>query len=232
MCTAKGFFPIYIYCPDDIRTVRLAKRDNKKLEDVLAELDHPSEKDVFDYIVKASTPKLPISNAGTFDYLYSQLDEFIAAHKAAKPEEHADRPSWHTTFMNVAQEVAKRSTCTRRSVGAVLVKDKRIIATGYNGAPKNLSHCTPETCLRKDSESGNNLTACRAVHAEENCIIQAASFGTSTLGSELYVTCFPCAHCAKTLINAGVKHVYYTEKYNSELAEKLLKEAGIETTQI
>jgi dCMP deaminase len=139
------------------------------------------------------------------------------------------RPSWDEYFMEIAELVAKRSTCLRRHVGAVLVRDKRIIATGYNGAPANLPHCLEVGCLRQQQAipSGQRHELCRGIHAEQNAIIQAALYGTSTKDSTLYVTHQPCVLCAKMLINAGIVRVVYGGDYPDEAAAQLLDEAGI-----
>ena len=139
-----------------------------------------------------------------------------------------NRPSWDEYFMKMAHLTATRSTCLRRSVGAVLVRDKRVIATGYNGAPKDISHC--ETCLREEMNvpSGQRHELCRGLHAEQNAIIQAAVFGISTKGSVLYCTTQPCIICTKMLINAGITKIYITESYPDKLAEEFIKESGIE----
>ncbi len=125
--------------------------------------------------------------------------------------------------------VAKRSTCLRRQVGAVIVKDKRILATGYNGAPSGLKHCEEVGCIREkeDIPSGQRHELCRGLHAEQNAIIQAAYHGISIKDSTLYCTNFPCVICAKMIINAGIKEVIYEEGYDDLLAMELLKEAGI-----
>jgi len=138
-----------------------------------------------------------------------------------------ERPSWDEYFMRIAHVVASRSTCLRRKVGAVLVKDKRILATGYNGAPKGLPHC--ETCLREELgvPSGQRHELCRGVHAEQNAIIQAAVFGVSTKGAILYTTTFPCIICAKMLINAEVDEIIYDSDYEDPESLKILKEAGV-----
>jgi len=138
-----------------------------------------------------------------------------------------ERPSWDEYFMRIAHVVASRSTCLRRKVGAVLVKDKRILATGYNGAPKGLPHC--ETCLREELgvPSGQRHELCRGVHAEQNAIIQAAVFGVSTKGAILYTTTFPCIICAKMLINAEVDEIVYDSDYEDPESLKILKEAGV-----
>ncbi len=125
--------------------------------------------------------------------------------------------------------VAKRSTCLRRKVGAIIVKDKRILATGYNGAPSGLRHCEEVGCLREKISvpSGQRHELCRGLHAEQNAIIQAAYHGVSIRDSTMYCTHFPCSICAKMIINAGIKEVIYEEGYDDPLAMELLKEAGI-----
>lgn len=131
--------------------------------------------------------------------------------------------------MRIAQEVSTRSTCLRRRVGAVIVKDKRILATGYNGAPAGLKHCLEIGCLREklDVPSGEKHELCRGLHAEQNAVIQAALHGVPISGSSLYSTHKPCSLCAKILINAGVKEIRYIDGYPDELADEMLNEAGI-----
>jgi dCMP deaminase len=140
------------------------------------------------------------------------------------------RPTWPEYFMGITKMVAKRSTCLRRHVGAVLVKDKRILATGYNGAPAGLKHCEEVGCLRKDSSipSGMRHELCRGLHAEQNAIIQAAYHGISIRGSTLYCTNKPCVICTKMIINAGIEKITYEEGYDDPLADRMLEEAGIE----
>ncbi|KYO65401.1 MULTISPECIES: deoxycytidylate deaminase [Thermovenabulum] len=139
------------------------------------------------------------------------------------------RPSWDNYFMEIATVVSTRSTCLRRRVGAVLVKDKHIVATGYNGAPSGLAHCEEIGCLREKLgvPSGERHELCRGLHAEQNAIIQAAALGSSIKGATLYVTTRPCILCAKMLINAGVKRIVFKGEYPDEFAVNLLKEAGI-----
>ena len=139
------------------------------------------------------------------------------------------RPSWDEYFLEIAQVVSGRSTCLRRQVGVLVVKDKRILATGYNGAPRNLAHCLDEGCLREEAgaESGHVHELCRGLHAEQNAIIQAAMYGVSIDGGVLYSTHQPCVLCTKMMINAGLEAIYYLEPYPDELAERLLSEAGI-----
>ena len=140
-----------------------------------------------------------------------------------------ERPSYDEYFMEMAHLVAKRSTCLRRNVGAILVKDKHILSTGYNGAPKGLKHCSEVGCLRKKLgiPSGERHEICRGLHAEQNAIIQAAVFGISIKNSVLYCTNTPCVVCAKMLINAGVKEIVYSGEYPDDLAKKMISESKI-----
>jgi dCMP deaminase len=145
-----------------------------------------------------------------------------------------NRPSWETYFMNITNLVAERSTCLRRAVGAVLVKDKRLLSTGYNGAPSNLKHCSEVGCLREQMgiESGKMHELCRGIHAEQNAIIQAAYHGVSVKGAVIYCTNQPCSICARMIINAGIVKIYYQSGYADFLAKELLAEANIELKQI
>ncbi len=141
-----------------------------------------------------------------------------------------DRISKDAYFMKIAEVVSLRSTCIKRKVGAVLVKDSHILSTGYNGVPSGFKHCTPETCVRKHLKSGEKPELCRGVHAEINCIIQAAIHGTSIKGNTiLYSTTFPCMNCLKLIINAGIKKLFYKEGYNMEnkVKESLFKESSL-----
>jgi len=139
------------------------------------------------------------------------------------------RPSWPQYFMSIAELVAQRATCLRRQVGAVLVRDKRIITTGYNGAPANIQHCLDIGCIREQRgvPSGERHELCRGLHAEQNAIIQAALHGVSVAGATLYCTNLPCAICTKMLINARVVEICYKDGYPDPLATALLSEAGI-----
>ncbi len=139
------------------------------------------------------------------------------------------RPDWDEYFMRIAFLVAERSTCLRRKVGAVVVKDRRILATGYNGAPSGIPHCAETGCLREQLKvpSGQRHELCRGLHAEQNAIIQAALHGVSLKGSSMYVTTQPCIICTKMLINAGIKEVVISEGYPDELAREFVESAGI-----
>lgn len=139
------------------------------------------------------------------------------------------RPSWDEYFLQVAKLVAQRSTCLRRKVGAVAVKEKRILATGYNGAPSGLAHCEDIGCLRQKLKvpSGERQELCRALHAEQNIIIQAVIHKIDLKDSTIYVTNQPCVTCSKMLISVGVKEIVVLEGYPDELAKKMLKEAKV-----
>jgi dCMP deaminase len=139
------------------------------------------------------------------------------------------RPSWEEYFMDITHLVAKRSTGLRRQVGAVLVKDKKILATGYNGAPSRLEHCLDIGCLRERQAipSGERHELCRGLHAEQNAIIQAAYHGVEIRGATLYCTNHPCIICSKMVINAGIQRVVYREGYADALAKEMLRQSGI-----
>lgn len=141
-----------------------------------------------------------------------------------------ERPSWEEYFMDIARLVARRSTCLRRQVGAVMVKEKNILATGYNGTPSGIAHCAETGCLREQLKvpSGERHELCRGLHAEQNAIIQAARHGTNISGATLYCTNSPCIICTKMLINAGIRHVVYLDGYPDRLSMDMLHEAGIE----
>lgn len=138
---------------------------------------------------------------------------------------------WDRRFMEMAKLVGTWCTCHRRQVGAVIVKDKRIIATGYNGAPSGIENCLERGyCLRNklNIPSGTMAETCYSVHAEQNAIVQASKFGTEVDGSTIYVTHQPCTMCTRLIINAGIKRIVYGIDYPDEFSLKLLKEAGIE----
>lgn len=141
-----------------------------------------------------------------------------------------NRPHWDDYFLEIAGVVARRSTCLRRHVGAVLVRDRFIISTGYNGAPTGIRHCSETGCLRAKYQipSGERHELCRGLHAEQNAIIQAALHGVIAKGATMYCTNHPCSICAKMMINAGVVRVVISNDYNDPLSKEMLDEAGIE----
>jgi len=145
-------------------------------------------------------------------------------------EQSSTRPPWDEYFLNIARLVSTRSTCLRRKVGAVVVKNKQILATGYNGAPTGITHCDEVGCLRDELNvpSGQRHELCRALHAEQNAFLQAARHGTSLEGATLYITTQPCSICAKMIINVGIKKVVIAGEYPDEFAVGFLKEANVE----
>jgi len=140
-----------------------------------------------------------------------------------------NRPPWDSYFMKITHDVAERSTCLRRRVGALIVLEKRILATGYNGAPSGLRHCAETGCLREQLKvpSGERQEICRALHAEQNAIIQAASHGVPIRGATLYCTTQPCVTCAKMIINSEIRRVLFEGDYPDTLALEMLNESGV-----
>ena len=146
-----------------------------------------------------------------------------------KPPLKKKRPEWDEYFMRIAELISERSTCLRRSVGALIVKNRRILTTGYNGTPSGIAHCEETGCLRDKLKvpSGERHELCRGLHAEQNAIIQAALYGVDIHGSTLYCTNQPCSICAKMLINAGIREIVIGSGYPDEMAKKFFKEAGM-----
>jgi len=146
----------------------------------------------------------------------------------------SERPSWDEYFMGIARLVAGRSTCLRRKVGAILVLDRRILATGYNGAPAGLPHCDETGCIRErlNVPPGERHELCRGIHAEQNAIIQSANYGTGIDGATIYTTHHPCSVCTKMIINAGISRVVTADSYPDELAVDMLRQAGIQVTTL
>ena len=143
---------------------------------------------------------------------------------------HLVRPDWDEYFMKIAQVVALRSNCCRRQVAAVIVKDRRIISTGYNGTPRGITNCCDGGCSRcsSDAPSGTALGECLCCHGEENAIVQAAYHGIAVKDATLYTTFSPCLLCAKMIINAGIAEVVYGERYSIDsTSRRILNEAGV-----
>ena len=146
-----------------------------------------------------------------------------------------DRPTWHQYFMTITREVAERSTCLRAKVGAVIVRDKNILATGYNGSPAGLPHCLDVGCLiyRSTTPSGEIEENCfRTIHAEINAIAQAAKNGAGIRDADIYITHTPCIHCFKVLINTGIKRVFYEKPYKLHTIEELLRYTDVTLEEI
>lgn len=147
---------------------------------------------------------------------------------------HIERPSWDDYFMDITCLVAKRATCMRRAVGAIVVKDRRVLATGYNGAPSHVRHCAEVGCLREQMNvpSGERHELCRGIHAEQNAIIQAAYHGVSIKGADLFCTNLPCSICAKMIINAGIVRIVYQSGYADSISKEMLAEAEVELVKL
>ena len=147
----------------------------------------------------------------------------------------SERPTWDEYFMSIAELTAKRSTCMRRNVGAAIVLDRHIIATGYNGAPRGIDHCAQRGgCMRQELgiPSGERHELCRALHAEQNAIIQAATFGHSVEGATIYITHSPCVICSKMIINVGIRKIFVGENYPDDFATEILGEAGLKIVSL
>ncbi|OGB88515.1 cytidine deaminase [candidate division WOR-1 bacterium RIFCSPLOWO2_02_FULL_46_20] len=143
------------------------------------------------------------------------------------------RPAWDDYFMKITRDVSERATCVKRQVGSIIVKDNRVLASGYNGAPKGFNHCTEATCLRKQRAipSGERHELCRGLHAEQNAIVQAAWHGVKIEKSTMYCNYQPCVICVKMMINAGIVRLIYAGGYPDELALQMLKESKIKVVK-
>ena len=157
-----------------------------------------------------------------------------AADKDVKVNTENKRPSWDQYFMDFARLARTRATCIRRQVGAVIVRDRQVLTTGYNGAPRGMAHASEVGCLREQMgiPSGQRHEICRGLHAEQNAIIQAAYQGISIRGSDLYCTNAPCSICMKMIINAGINRVFFLEDYDDKLSKGFAHDAGIELVQL
>jgi dCMP deaminase len=147
----------------------------------------------------------------------------------------SNRPSWHQYFMTITRQVAERSTCKRAKVGAVIVRDKNILATGYNGAPAGMPHCIDVGCLIYQSKTPNGETeenCFRTIHAEMNAIAQAAKNGASIKDASIYITHTPCIHCLKVLVNTGIKSIYYEIPYKLHTLEEILRTTHVELEKV
>lgn len=144
------------------------------------------------------------------------------------------RPDWNFYFMKITQDVSLRATCVKRQVGAIIVKDNRILSTGYNGSPKGFKHCEEVGCIRKEMglPSGHRHELCRGLHAEQNAIIQAAVHGVEIDGGTMYCNYQPCAICVKMIINAGIKKLVYSGSYPDELAQQMMRDSKLKVERL
>ena len=227
-----NFSLIYVSATPEIRFARMKSRaregDAKDFKEFLR-LESLEQKNAnskhqnIEQTVKLAT--LKITNEGNLQNLFDKIDETLAT---VSKEFKLVRPSWDNYFMNIAKVVASRSNCMKRKVAAVIVMDKRIISTGYNGTPRGVLNCSDGGCPRCNNytESGKNLSECICSHGEENAIVQAANHGIAIKGAMIYSTFSPCLLCTKMIINSGIKEVVYNADYELvSISEKLLNEA-------
>jgi len=234
-----NFNLVYFTAPAEVRFERMKARsregDPKTLEGFLAlekaELaSQDKNRQQLAQVFQMATKK--VVNDSDFKRLYESLDKLLGE---LSTEYKTDRPTWDEYFMGIAKIVASRSNCIKRHVAALIVKDKRIISTGYNGTPRGTRNCSEGGCARCNAfaDSGTKLEECVCSHGEENAIVQASYHGISIKEATIYTTYSPCLTCTKMIINAGLKEVVYNEAYPlSELSLKLLAEAGIAIRQV
>jgi len=227
----RDFTLVEVTAEDGIRFKRIKERsrenDPQNLKDFL-ELDAREESENKDGQQLTETARLAdavVENNGSLGELRERILELIQ-----KLSKSSYRPDWDEYFMNIAKTVALRSSCIKRKVAAVIVKDKRIVSTGYNGTPRGITNCNEGGCPRCNSmtPSGQGLAECICSHAEENAVAQAAYHGVSIKGASLYITYSPCISCAKIIINSGIEEVVYNQHYSiAEGALQLLRKAGL-----
>lgn len=233
----KDFLLINVDAPIKTRFERIRNRAKsedkviKTIEDLKAyekrEMSKDSASQQLHTVIKRAD--VTLANDKSFDILHSKIDKLLTDWS---PKLQLPRPSWDEYFMNIARTVSSRSNCVKRKVAAVVVKDKRIVSTGYNGTPRGTKNCNEGGCPRCNSyaAAGSNLGDCVCSHGEENAIVQAAYHGVSLKDGTLYTTFSPCIMCTKMIINAGITEVVYNLDYPLPAsAKKLFKEAGIKT---
>ncbi|VVC04404.1 Dephospho-CoA kinase [Candidatus Bilamarchaeum dharawalense] len=235
----QGFFLFYITAPSEVRFQRMKARKREgdpvtfeafvRIEEIEKKSDKATHQSIMDAVSKADKK---IVNDGDLQHLFDLVDKALGE---VSEKFRFERPSWDEYFMGIAKVVASRSNCIKRKVAAVIVKDKRIISTGYNGTPRGVRNCNEGGCPRCNSfaESGKNLEECYCSHGEENAIVQASYHGIPIKGAIIYTTFSPCLICTKMILNAGLSEVIYNAEYPlAEAPLKLLKEAGIVVRQV
>jgi len=234
----KDFVLLYITAPPEARFARIKSRDREgdpKTFDAFMKIEkmeaQGAESTGQQLIATVKLADRKIVNDGDFQHLHDEVDTALAAVSSQFKKE---RPSWDDYFMGIAKVVASRSNCMKRKVAAIITRDKRIIATGYNGTPRGCRNCDEGGCPRCNNfaEGGTKLEECLCSHGEENAIVQSAYHGISIKGGTLYTTYSPCLTCAKMIINAGIMEVVYNVDYPmAETALNLMKEAGVTVRQ-
>lgn len=233
----EDFILVCVDAPTEVRFERMLerKRENEtNYVDILAFEKEELESEEHHKQQLSATAKMAqivLVNNKDIEELYAKIDKMLAD---LYKRYGAIRPSWDMYFMSIAKAVATRSNCMKRKVASLIVKDKRIISTGYNGTPRGATNCNEGGCPRCNAfaEGGTQLAECLCSHGEENAIVQAAYHGISIKDSILYTTFSPCLICAKMIINAGIRAVVYNAEYPlSDVSFSLLKEAGITLQQ-
>src|SRR5215831_2464894 len=228
---AKHFKLIRIEAPPEVRFQRILKRhresDPQTLEEFIELENREAEgDDTSQNLVKVELmADHALTNDGSLETLYPQIDELLL-----RLLKEIQRPSWDEYFMNIAKVVASRSNCMKRKVAAIIVKDKRVVSTGYNGTPRGTRNCNEGGCPRCNSlaTSGTNLEECLCSHGEENAIVQASYHGVSVKDAIIYSTFAPCLQCAKMIINSGIREVIYNMDYPlNDSAFRLFEQAGV-----
>jgi len=231
------FFLFYIEANDEIRFKRTQSRarpgdpktvqEFKKLEDKELKSAYKNAQQILEVIKMADRN---VDSNGPIPELNKNIDKALQT-----LPQNFDRPDWDEYFMKIAKEVATRSNCVKRKVAAVIVKDKRIVSTGYNGTPRGVKNCNEGGCPRCNNftDAGTKLDECLCSHGEENAIVQASYHGVGLKDSIIYTTFSPCLTCSKMIINAGIKKVVFNADYPlGETAKKMLEQAGVELVQI
>lgn len=232
----KDFLLVNVTAPEPVRLKRIVKRDRENDPKTLKELrrkekqENSSNPNSQQLQKVAKMAKIVLTNDSTIKKLGKKVEKLVKDWLYKLQE---TRPDWDNYFMNIAEQVKMRATCMSAKKGAIVVKNKMILSTGYNGSPKGIKHCTKGGCKRCTSrhlgkiKSGIYSEPCICCHSEENAIVQAACNGTSTQGAALYTTFTPCTTCAKMIINAGIEEVVAKIKYPDDVGTRLLKAAGV-----
>ena len=232
----EDFLLIKVIAPDSVRFKRIIKRNREEDPKTLKELrekeaiENSSDPNKQQLDTVAKMAKITIINDSTLEKLQKKVERLVHDWLYKLQD---SRPDWDHYFMNIAQQIKMRSTCLSAKKGAIIVKDKMILSTGYNGTPKSIRHCNIGGCKRCTSrhlgkiKSGVYSEPCICAHSEENAIAQAAYNGTSTKGATMYTTFTPCVVCSKMIINAGIKEVIAKVTYPDDVGTEMLKEAGV-----
>jgi dCMP deaminase len=228
---AKHFKLIRVEAPADVRFKRILSRqresDPKTLEEFIALENREAEgDDTSQNLVKVELmADYSVANDGLLEKLYPQIDQLLI-----KVLKEVQRPSWDEYFMDIAKVVASRSNCMKRKVAAIIVRDKRVVSTGYNGTPRGTRNCNEGGCPRCNNlaASGTALDECLCSHGEENAIVQASYHGVSLKDGVIYTTFAPCLQCAKMIINSEIREVIYNMDYPlNDAAFRLFQQAGV-----